>query len=110
MFLNYLKTSLRFLARNKGFAFINIIGLSMGTFCCLYILLYVRDQFSYDRSFSRSGDMYRVVNKVGETRLGTPRIQATSTPPVGPALAAEFPELAYQHAHRTDHWVGSTPP
>jgi len=93
MFLNYLKTSLRFLARNKGFAFINIIGLSMGTFCCLYILLYVRDQFSYDRSFSRSGDMYRVVNKVGETRLGTPRIQATSTPPVGPALAAEFPEL-----------------
>jgi putative ABC transport system permease protein len=79
MLLNYLKTTLRFLARNKGFTFINVIGLSIGTFCCLYILLYVRDQFSYDRSFSHSGDMYRVVNKVGETRSGAPRIQATST-------------------------------
>ena len=93
MLLNYLKTTLRFLARNKGFTFINVIGLSIGTFCCLYILLYVRDQFSYDRSFSRAGDMYRVVNKVGETRSGAPRIQATSTPPVAPALAAEFPDL-----------------
>jgi putative ABC transport system permease protein len=98
MFLNYLKTTLRFLARNKGFAFINVIGLSLGTFCCLYILLYVRDQFSYDRSFSRSGDMYRVVNKVGETRLGKPRIQATSTPPVAAALAADFPDEVYEKA------------
>jgi len=93
MFKNYLKTSLRFLAKNKGFSFINIIGLSIGTFCCLYILLYVRDQFSYDRYFSHSRDMYRVVSQVGETRSGSPRIQATSTPPLAPALAADFPEM-----------------
>ena len=93
MFKNYLKTSLRFLAKNKGFSFINIIGLSIGTFSCLYILLYVRDQSSYDRYFSHSGDMYRVVTHVGETRSGSPRIQATTTPPVAPALAAEFPEI-----------------
>jgi putative ABC transport system permease protein len=90
MFKNYLKTSLRFLRRNKGFTLINVVGLSIGTFCCLYILLYVRDQFSYDRGFTRSGDMYRVVSQVGETRSGSPRMQATTTPPVGPALAADF--------------------
>jgi len=90
MFKNYLKTSLRFLTRNKGFTLINVAGLSIGTFCCLYILLYVRDQFSYDQSFSRSGAMYRVVSQVGETRSGSPRMQATTTPPVGPALAADF--------------------
>ena len=95
MLLNYLKTTLRFLARNKGFTFINVIGLSIGTFCCLYILLYVREQFSYDRYFSNSGDIYRIVNHIGETRLGAPRIQATTTPPVGPALAAEFPDLLF---------------
>jgi putative ABC transport system permease protein len=90
MFKNYLKTSLRFLTRNKGFTLINVAGLSIGTFCCLYILLYVRDQFSYDLCFTRSGDMYRVVSQVGETRSGSPRMQATTTPPVGPALAADF--------------------
>ncbi len=93
MFKNYLKTSLRFLAKNKGFSFINIIGLSIGTFCCLYILLYVRDQFSYDRYFSHAADMYRVVSRIGQTRSGSPRIQATTTPPVAPALAAGFPEM-----------------
>ncbi len=93
MFKNYLKTSLRFLAKNKGFAFINIIGLSIGTFSCLYILLYVRDQFSYDRYFSHSDEMYRIVCRVGEMRSGSPRIQATITPPVAPALAADFPGL-----------------
>jgi MacB-like periplasmic core domain len=92
MFKNYLKTSLRFLARNKGFTLINVAGLSIGTFCCLYIHLYVRDQFSYDRGFSRSGAMYRVVSQVGVTRSGSPRMQATTTPPVGPALAADFVE------------------
>lgn len=90
MFKNYLKTSLRFLKRNKGFTLINIVGLSIGTFSCLYILLYVRDQFSYDRYFTRSGDMYRVVTQAGETRSGSPRMQATTTPPVGPALAIDF--------------------
>ena len=93
MFENYLKTTLRFLAKNKGFTFINVIGLSIGTFCCLYILLYVRDQFSYDRYFSHSGDMYRVVSRLGESRSGVPRIQATTTPPVAPALAADFPAM-----------------
>jgi putative ABC transport system permease protein len=93
MFKNYLKTSLRFLAKNKGFSLINIAGLSIGTFCCLYILLYVRDQFSYDRYFSHSGDMYRVVTQVGELRSGSPCIQATTTPPVAPALAADFREI-----------------
>lgn len=93
MFKNYLKTSIRFLRNNKGFTIINVLGLSIGTFCCLYILLFVRDQFSYDSGFSRSGDMYRVVKQVGETRWGAPLLQATTTPPVGPALAADFQDM-----------------
>jgi len=38
MITNYLKTALRFLRNNRTFSFINIIGLSLGTLCCLYIL------------------------------------------------------------------------
>ncbi len=49
MLKSYLKTALRFLLKNKTFSFINIFGLAMGTMCCLYILLYVQDQYSYDK-------------------------------------------------------------
>jgi hypothetical protein len=45
MFRNYFKTAFRFLLKNKTFSFINIIGLSIGTLCCLYILLYVEDRY-----------------------------------------------------------------
>ena len=48
MFKSYWKTAIRSLLKNKTFGFINIFGLAAGTFCCLYILLYVRDQYSYD--------------------------------------------------------------
>ena len=43
MFRNYLKTAFRFLLKNKSFSFINVIGLAIGTLCCLYIMLYVED-------------------------------------------------------------------
>ena len=49
MIKNYLKTALRFLRNNRTFSFINIIGLSLGTLCCLYILLYIEQQYSYDK-------------------------------------------------------------
>ncbi len=49
MIKSYLKTALRFLLKNKTFSFINIFGLAAGTLCCLYILLYVQQQYSYDK-------------------------------------------------------------
>ena len=61
MFKNYLKTSLRFLSRNKSYSFINIFGLALGTLCCVYIILYVADQYSYDKQQTDPGTIYRVV-------------------------------------------------
>jgi putative ABC transport system permease protein len=91
MFKNYLKTSLRFFAKHKGFSLLNILGLSIGTLCCIYILLYVRDQYSYDRCFSNSDDIYRVVT-VGKSGAST-FTRATTPPPLGPAIASDLPEL-----------------
>jgi hypothetical protein len=48
MFNSYFKTAFRFLPKNKGFSFINIFGLGAGTLCCLYIVLYVSEEHSYD--------------------------------------------------------------
>jgi putative ABC transport system permease protein len=89
MFRNYLKTSLRFLATNRSFSLLNIAGLSIGTLCCIYILVYVREQYSYDRSFGDAGRIYRVTSKMkaGDHSF---RLQATTPPALAAALETDF--------------------
>ena len=60
MIKSYLKTAVRFLLKNKTFSFINIFGLAAGTLCCLYILLYVHQQYSYDKHHNHANDIYRI--------------------------------------------------
>jgi len=90
MFKSYLKASLRFFANNRGFSLLNIAGLSIGTLCCIYILVYVRDQFGYDRYFSDAASIYRVTSSV-KAGYKAFRPQATTPTPLGPALEASFP-------------------
>ena len=72
MFRNYLKTALRNLLRNKTYAFINVAGLSIGLACAMLIILYVKDEVSYDRFHKDVSNIYRVVtdnkNKEGIAR------------------------------------------
>jgi putative ABC transport system permease protein len=91
MIKNYFKISLRYLARNKTMSFINILGLAVGTVCCLYVLLYVEDQYSYDRQHKDVGDLYRVNTKFGEG--GDVQARATSSPPIVPTMKKDFPEV-----------------
>src|ERR1041384_649912 len=90
MFQNYWKTSLRFFANNRGFSLLNIAGLSIGTLCCIYILVYVSDQYGYNRYFSDADRIYRVTSSVKAGKNAF-RPQATTPTPLGPALAASFP-------------------
>ena len=48
MLKNHFRTAWRNLTRNKVFSFINIFGLALGLTCALLILLWVRDERSYD--------------------------------------------------------------
>jgi putative ABC transport system permease protein len=91
MFKSYLKTAFRFLLKNKTFSFINIFGLAAGTLCCLYILLYVQDQYSYDKQHKSADNIYRVTTRLVLT--GDKHTMASSSPPVAPALKSNFPEV-----------------
>lgn len=91
MLKNYLKTTYRFLLKNKTFSFINIIGLAIGALCCIYILLYVQDQYSYDKHHKDVQDIYRVNTTLSLS--GDKHNDATSSPPIAPALKADFPEV-----------------
>src|SRR3984957_8840463 len=91
MLKSYWKTAVRFLLRNKTYGFINISGLAAGTFCCLYILLYVRDQYSYDRHHKEVADIYRV-NRIDKGKNG--EFNAAITPmQTGPAMRRDLPEV-----------------
>jgi len=91
MIKSYLKTALRFLLKNKTFSFINIFGLAAGTLCCLYILLYVQDQYSYDKQHKSVGNIYRVTTRLVLT--GDKHTMASSSPPVAPGLKSNFAEV-----------------
>jgi putative ABC transport system permease protein len=91
MLKSYWKTAVRALLRNKTYGLINIIGLAAGTFCCLYILLYVRDQYSYDRHHKDVEDIYRV-NRVDKGKDGEYNIAITAMQ-VGPAMKRDLPEV-----------------
>ena len=63
MLLNYLKITLRTLLRNKVYSFINITGLSIGLAAAMLIMLYTKDEVSYDRFHEKSEHIYRIVNR-----------------------------------------------
>ncbi|MCO4291835.1 ABC transporter permease [Solitalea sp. MAHUQ-68] len=60
MLSNYFKTALRNLLRNKVYSFINIAGLSLGLTCAMLIVLYVKDEVSYDRFHKDVNQIYRI--------------------------------------------------
>ncbi|WP_262694756.1 ABC transporter permease [Kordiimonas aquimaris] len=55
MFKSYLLTALRHIFKNRLFTAINILGLAIGLMSCILILLFVRDELTYDR-FMPDGD------------------------------------------------------
>ena len=91
MFKNYLKTSFRFLLKNKTYSFINIFGLALGTLCCVYIILYVADQYSYDKHQRDAKDIYRIVSRL--ELAGDKHYNATASPPIAPTMKKDFGEV-----------------
>jgi putative ABC transport system permease protein len=77
--------------RSKLFSLINISGLAIGLACCMFILIYVLDQFSYDRHHDQANDIYRVATITIDENKETPNV--VSPAPLAAALQLEFPEV-----------------
>ena len=91
MFRNYFITSVRSLARSKGFSAINIIGLSVGLATFSLIAFYVYHELSFDRYHKNGDRIFRIVENLRtENEL---LLQSTSSPPMGPRMAKDFPEV-----------------
>ena len=92
MLHNYIKIALRSLWRSKVHSLINILGLGLGVACCILIVLFVRDEWTFDHFHSKAERIYRVYAREdwGENQ----QFFNTITPlPMGPALKENFPEV-----------------
>jgi len=92
MFQNYFKIAFRNLIRNRGFSFINILGLAIGISCCLLILLFVQDELVFD-SFHTKGDRIYRLNKVVTPQTGGTELHAITSGLMGPTMVVDFPEV-----------------
>ena len=93
MFKNYFIVALRNLLRNKIYAFINIAGLSIGLACAMLIILYVKDEVSYDRFHANVGNIYRITTQGIDKNGGKGRKDPNTGYLQGPRFAQNIPEI-----------------
>ena len=92
MIKNYFKIALRNIKRNSTYSILNISGMAIGMASAILILLWVQDEWSYDRQFKNADNLYRVIENQnpsgGEvTPLGVAPGALTT------ALKEEYPEI-----------------
>ena len=91
MLSNYLKIALRNISKQRFYAGINILGLSIGIACCLLISLFVWDELHYDQYNEKAANIYRVHADINFG--GKHEIYAVAQAPMAAALRSEIPEV-----------------
>ncbi len=98
MLKNYLKIALRNLQKERIYAFINILGLTVGIAASLLIVVYIADELSYDRFHAKADNIFRVTTRAKISDQATHL--ATSCLPFAQTAVTEFPEV--EEATRLD--------
>ncbi|MDX9903580.1 MAG: ABC transporter permease [Bacteroidales bacterium] len=94
MIRNFFRVSIRNIARNKVFTFLNVAGLAIGMAASLLILLWVQDELSYDKFNKKAENIYRVEE---DQFYSGERYHVTVTPhPSGPVWKEKIPEIVEQ--------------
>ncbi|HXB90637.1 MAG TPA: ABC transporter permease, partial [Puia sp.] len=102
-FKNYFKTAWRNLLKSKFFSLINMAGLTGGLTVGILILLWVKDERSYNGFHRKGGDIYRMelFGGTGASRQIWPLIVA----PMGPLAKNELPEVVEQVRISENDWA-----
>ena len=93
MIRNFFKIAWRNVLRNKAYSLINVLGLSLGLASAMLIILFTRDEISFDKFHEHGDRIYRIVN----TRVNPDGSEDGSSGVTGyyhgPAFAAHLPEF-----------------
>lgn len=60
MIFNYFLLAFRNITRQRGYAIVNMLGLAIGLASALFILLYVKDELTYDTMHPHASSTYRM--------------------------------------------------
>jgi len=105
MFKNYFKIAWRSLKRDRRSTILNLVGLSTGLACTLFIWLWINDELSMDRYNDNDEQLYQVMQNIKhdgeiETTPNTAGLLAN-------ALAAEMPEVEHAATVVPASWFSS---
>jgi len=91
MLYNNLKVSVRNLLAQKGYTLINLFGLAVGIASALMIILYVIDEFGYDKFHPNAKNIYRICldAKLQDTEMLAP----ISNTAIGPVSSEQYPDI-----------------
>lgn len=103
MISNYIRIALRNMARQKGYAFINVFGLATGMAAFVLIALFVVAELGMDQHHPGHGRTYQIQL---DAVVGEETILTASSPAImAPTFREEFPEI--ETAVRVTTWTGS---
>ena len=92
MLQNYLAAALRNLARNRLYAAINVAGLAVGFAAALLIVLFVRDELTFDRFIPGADRIYNL-QTVFEVAGRKPQAVDMAPGDLAAALRLDYPKL-----------------
>lgn len=91
MIKNLFTVSLRNILKDKTYSIINVLGLTIGITCSMFLLMYILDELSYDRYHANANNIYRVVSNIKESDNAF--TWAVAQAPLAGELRDNYPEV-----------------
>ncbi len=99
MLRNFFLILFRSFIRQRGYALINLLGLTAGLTAAILILIYVEHEFSYDRFHNDPENVYRVITDLNMG--GREQTFALSQTPLGPEMVRSYPQfVSFTRVHK----------
>src|SRR5438045_8618826 len=95
MIKHYRKIAVRNLTKQKGLAFINVFGLSVGLACFMLFLLYAVNEFSFDNFHKDRENIYRAYLHVAPIYRQEEKETCYLPIPLGPAMKQALFEIKH---------------
>lgn len=91
MLKNLLKISIRSILKDKAYSLINVLGLTIGITCSLFLFMYILNELSYDRYHKNGENIYRIVSNMKEPDNAF--TWAVTQMPLGEEIRDNYPEV-----------------
>jgi putative ABC transport system permease protein len=91
MIKNLLLIAFRNFGKDKWYSLLNVLGLTLGITFSLFLILYIKDELTYDRYHQKADRIFRIVSYIQERDKNTN--WTLTQVPLAPTLKKDFPEV-----------------